>query len=525
MRETTPTKAGTAAIGYHADTSHTEARLRADRHYLDWPNKPIPFKLYRSLESVPLPADAVTLTATDTPAIEAIGPGTGGNARGLDLKTLARLLFLGAGITKRKSYPGGEVYFRAYPNTGALYHVDLYVVNGAIDHLPAGVWHFGPNDFALHRLRDGDYRRTLIEASGDYGRVANASAVLVSASTYWRNAWKYRARAYRHCFWDAGTMLANLLSIAGIEHLNPCLVMGFADNEVEALLGLDPMREGALALLPIGISDSPAPESPPLETREFETEPLSPSEIDYPAIRAVHAATSLGDGAAAAGWHGEAPPCAEPPAGAPVQPLEPLDRESLPRRSIAEVIVRRGSTRAFDRQRAIGFDQLSTLLSVASDPLAADFLGAERSTLVELYLIVNAVHGLEPGSYYFHRAARGLELLESGQFRARAGHLGLDQELPADAAVNVYALCALGPVVERFGDRGYRAAQMEGGILGGRLYLAAYALGLGATGLTFFDEEVIAFFSPHAAGKDVMFLTAIGHADRSRLRPQGVARS
>ena len=76
-------------------------------------------------------------------------------------------------------------------------------------------------------------------------------------------------------------------------------------------------------------------------------------------------------------------------------------------------------------------------------------------------------------------------------------------------------------MLERFGNRGYRAAQLEGGITGGRLYLAAYALGFGATGLTFFDDEVTDFFSPHAAGKSVMFLTALGHADRVAL---GLAR-
>ena len=62
----------------------------------------------------------------------------------------------------------------------------------------------------------------------------------------------------------------------------------------------------------------------------------------------------------------------------------------------------------------------------------------------------------------------------------------------------------------RYGNRGYRVAQMEGAIAGGRTYLATYALGLAATGLTFFDDDVTAFFSPHAAGKSVLFLTAIG---------------
>ena len=52
-------------------------------------------------------------------------------------------------------------------------------------------------------------------------------------------------------------------------------------------------------------------------------------------------------------------------------------------------------------------------------------------------------------------------------------------------------------------NRGYRAVQLEAGIIGGRIYLAAYAQHLGATGLTFFDDDVINFFSPHAKGKAV----------------------
>ena len=68
-----------------------------------------------------------------------------------------------------------------------------------------------------------------------------------------------------------------------------------------------------------------------------------------------------------------------------------------------------------------------------------------------------------------------------------------------------------------FGNRGYRLAQLEAGIFGGRMYLGAYAQGLGATGLTFFDDEVRDFFSPHAAGKSVMFLLAMGYAAARRV--------
>jgi len=64
--------------------------------------------------------------------------------------------------------------------------------------------------------------------------------------------------------------------------------------------------------------------------------------------------------------------------------------------------------------------------------------------------------------------------------------------------------------VGRYGNRGYRAVQLEAGAIGGRIYLAAYAQGLGATGLTFFDDDVITFFSPHAKSKNAIFLLAIG---------------
>jgi hypothetical protein len=88
--------------------------------------------------------------------------------------------------------------------------------------------------------------------------------------------------------------------------------------------------------------------------------------------------------------------------------------------------------------------------------------------------------------------------------------LALGQDLAADAAADVFWLADLEPVFARLGDRGYRAAALAAGIEGGKAYLASSAVGLGATGLTFFDDDVTAFFSPHATGKSVLFLLALG---------------
>jgi SagB-type dehydrogenase family enzyme len=207
----------------------------------------------------------------------------------------------------------------------------------------------------------------------------------------------------------------------------------------------------------------------------------------------------------------------EPVATGSLHPLRPKAEPDVPRESLDAVIRRRGSTRAFDRTRSLSFEELSTVLDRATRGVPGDFLDPPGASLLELYLIVHAVEGLAPGAYYYRRRDRSLELLREGNFRGAAGRLGLGQELPAHAAVNVYSLAHLSPVLARFGNRGYRAAQLEGGITGGRLYLAAYAQRFGASGLTFFDDEVTKFFSPHAAGKSVMFLVALGHPDRAAL--------
>src|SRR5262249_58986484 len=114
------------------------------------------------------------------------------------------------------------------------------------------------------------------------------------------------------------------------------------------------------------------------------------------------------------------------------------------------------------------------------------------------------------GAYAFERTDRSLTLLRGGDFRADAAHLDLGQDLAADAAADIFWLVDLDAVLARLGARGYRVAQLEAAIEGGKAYLAAYALGLGATGLTFFDDDVTSFFSPHSVGKSVMFLVAIG---------------
>jgi SagB-type dehydrogenase family enzyme len=488
------------ALEYHERTGHSAASIQANRHFLDWPNQPLPFKIYSTLEPIPLPKDLQR-----PPASAGTSPDLGG---------LAYLLHYTGGITRKKVYPDGrEHHFRAAACTGALYHIDLYVVCAELPDLEAGVYHFGPHDFSLRRLRRGDHRKIIIDASADEPATAQAPILIVCASTFWRNAWKYQSRAYRHCFWDSGTMLANLLAVADTAAVPARVVVGFADDPLNTLLGLDTKREVVLSYVALGRSDSPIPAAPRLEPLALETTPLSKSEVDYPAIRAAHAGSALDTPQAARRWREQASRRPLPqPRGSTILLVPSIGEAPLP---IEQTIKRRGSSRRFARE-PIALDALSRMLRAAAADLPSDFsIDAATDTtgsvlLNDLYLIVNAVDGLASGTYV-HRPERGaLELLQAGDFRREAGYLDLGQELSADASVNFYLLCDLERIVARFGNRGYRAAALEAAIIGGRIYLEAYALRLGATGLTFFDDDVTSFFSPHAAGKEVMFLNAVG---------------
>jgi SagB-type dehydrogenase family enzyme len=244
--------------------------------------------------------------------------------------------------------------------------------------------------------------------------------------------------------------------------------------------------------------------------------PLSGKEVDYPAIREMQKGSSLGNGEEARAWRESGPPVGTEHRGAPkLVELPPGSGGERRVASIERVIRKRGSARRFERGPIAAAD-LSTMLTEAARGVSSDSMPRD-APVVDPYVIVNDVSGLAPGACAFHPAARALEPLRTGDVRNEAGFLDLEQELAADASANVYLLARLGPILERYGSRGYRVAQLAGAIFGGRLYLAAYALGLGATGLTFYDDAVTEFFSPHAEGKSVMFLVAIGVPGRRRV--------
>ncbi len=502
---------GVDALTYHAETVHTPASVRAG-HRLDFENKPRPSKVYEDLPRRSLPGfcpprqPTLAVIATPTPD---------GDPRwgSVDAAFLANCCYHSGGITKRIRRGDRELLFRAAACTGALYHVDLYLVAGECGDLSAGVYHYDPTSHAVTVLREGDHRGTLAAATGNHAAVAEAPCSIVATSTWWRNAWKYRERTYRHAFWDAGTVLANVLATSHALDRRANVVLGFADAPVAELVGVEPSREAPLAVVPLGQGETvPSPTEP--ASLDPATRPLSPEEREYALITEAYTASSLPDGDAAAAWR-------DPPAtnvgrrdheGGSRVPLEPAEADELERSPLDDTVHRRGSCREY-RRDPLPARTLATVLDRATRGVPIDVVGNEAPPLAfaDAYVAVHAVAGIEPGLYHYHPEPGELERLATGEFRRECGHATLDQRLGADAAAVVFFLADLEQVVERYGDRGYRVAQFEAAATAGRCYLAAYAhADVGATGLTFYDEVVTDLFSPRAAGQAPLFCWTVG---------------
>jgi SagB-type dehydrogenase family enzyme len=507
------------SMDFHESTKHSEVSIQMPGYRLDFGNKPRPFKFYTRLPSIPLPTVFPKPEAGALTAISSVGP-VGQLASELDINMVAEILFFTGGVTRTLKYGSDTFFMRAASATGALYPIELYLVCGDIAGLIAGVYHFNPGDFTLTKLREGDYRVQLSEAAGDDTGIPISPAVIVFSSIAWRNAWKYRDRSYRHWFWDSGVMAANLLATTNSIGLRTNFNLGFVDEVVNRVICVDNNRQEAaiaLASVGVGLSKKTSNISKEVEKGEIpalihETLPLSEKgEVEYPIIWKIHEASNLHSKDEVKKWVNADIIIKQK---APTQvsildsiPLLPANYSNDP--PLSDVILLRGSSRQFAR-KPISFAQLCNILHSSTEGVPLDFTKGGKVSTTDVYFIANDIEGLPRGSYYFNRDSKSLDLLKKEVHRDVSGYLCLWQSLFSDASVALFLMTPLEQLVERFGNRGYRTAQFEASIVAGKIYLAAYAQGIGASGSTFFDDAVTEFFSPHAKGKSTMIAVGVG---------------
>ncbi len=499
---------------YHEVTKHSGMSVMRSAHYLDFDNMPALFKQYRAeLPKAKLPKD---FPAGDVTVFNAFSreQTLQEQKKSFTLPLLAKLLYFTGGVTRVKYFGKKPYHFRAAACAGGLYPVEIYAACADCDGLSSGLYHFQPLEFSLARLRDGDFRNTIADAAGEPSFAAS-SAIFIFTAIPWRTAWKYQARGYRHCYWDSGMMAANLLSVASADEIPARMAAGFVDGKINRLLDVDGQREFALCLLALGQDEKKAADAVhEIQELRLEMQPLSPFEVQYRDIAIVHEASCLKGAQEVEAFKGSIKK----------EKIEITDAEkiSLPRDfsscacgPLEDTIKRRASTREFGEWT---FTLFSSILFHPTRGIFSDFTQERAqnavSSLIDVYVIVHSVESLTQGAYYYDTEKHILHRLKEGNFRNHSTGLCLGQPLGGDGCATLFLMADLEKVLSRYGNRGYRIAQFEAGIIAGKVYLSAYAQRLGCTGLTFYDDDVTNFFSPHAKGKSCMLVTALGKSSK-----------
>jgi SagB-type dehydrogenase family enzyme len=497
----------TLAEYYHDKTKHTRASVMAKAGGLDWATQPRVFKDYPDAPRVTLPRARAERTVSTGDAVDLRRGGLEATGAGpMSLVELSTLLHLANGITAVKEYPGLTYYLRAAPSAGALYPTVTYVLVNDVEGLEPGLYHYGVADHELRRLSGGaEPIEQLAGASSSAHRLRSANVVLVFSSIYFRSSWKYGERAYRYCLLDAGHVAINAMLAAASLEYDTEPIGRFDDRMVNDVIGLDDREEGALLLVPVGRPSAAAAPNEPV----FAPQPKQIVADGNPALQLTHGRTYLQrtDDAPAA------PPPARSWADKAYPDLPVIALPTVPPRGDAlfPTIERRRSARNWLRA-GMTLEQLSSVLYHAfglrdgvPDP------SVESTHLVRLYLIVNQVQGLDPGVYYYRRRDHALSVIRTGNFRNRSYAISLFQEVVGNAGVALVKTIDTPALGEPDGDRGYRYATMDAGMIGGIVYLQTVALDLGCTGIgAFFDDEVSELIDVDPADEMVIYMSAIG---------------
>src|SRR4030081_1611639 len=210
-------------LEYHELTKHSAESLRRTQHYLDWANRPNPFRLYEGVRVVDWPADP---PAPQISALEVLEGKTGNTLARDGAAFLSQLMFYSASISASKRVPstGYRYALRVNPSSGNLHPTEFHFFTRGLKEWPDGLYHYRPSAHMAEQRALGTFEKVL---GGN-----SAPIVFVLTSIAWREAWKYRDRAYRYCLHDIGHAWQALALAARGIGCESLAVGCFPDDEV-----------------------------------------------------------------------------------------------------------------------------------------------------------------------------------------------------------------------------------------------------------------------------------------------------
>ncbi len=493
---------------YHERTKYDPATIMQRGRALDFSQQPQPFKEYKFGTYYDLKPYLENPEAAQSP-----------------MGRLSRLLYYSYGLTGIIPQPEQPIYLRSAPSAGGLYPAEVYLVAREDAMLPPGLYNYQVNTHSLCHFWSDHVWSPFEEACLWHPALRATHLALVVTAVFHRSAWRYEDRAYRRICLDSGHLLGNIELTAALNDYHAHCIGGFLDESLNRLLYVDSEQEGAICAIALADLLKVDQNLPPTQTAL-----PSPLTTDYPAIEdgallsSLHQATQILT--AQATYSNDVPSpayqdkynfpfCQKVPTQSPPIDWGPTGQ------GLAETLHNRRSTRQYTGA-AISLEDLTALLDFTYHPqhYAEQSLEGHSGffdlSLIETFIAVSDVNGLEAGCYYYAVHAQELRQVRFKQFRSELHYLCLQQELGRDAAALVFHTADLNAAVAHYGDRAYRYLHLDAGHLGQRLNLAAIRLHLGVSGIGgFFDNQVNDVLGL-PADEAVLYITTLGQPSRRR---------
>jgi SagB-type dehydrogenase family enzyme len=234
------------------DLYHQETKYRREfmpRGGLDWAHQPPPYKEFaHALNRFPVRPHNGKGGKSLWEVIAQRRSVREFSNRSIPFLEISQLIWATQGITLKAQ--GFD--FRASPSAGALYPIETYLVANRVEEIPPGLYHYDVRGAQLILLKDGHFGPELSQAGLGQEMLEEAACVFIWTAIVGRSKWKYRERAYRYIYMDAGHIGHALYLAATALNLGCCTVGAFFDDELDHLVGVDGKQEISVYLGAVG---------------------------------------------------------------------------------------------------------------------------------------------------------------------------------------------------------------------------------------------------------------------------------
>jgi SagB-type dehydrogenase family enzyme len=243
-------------FAYHHATKHSYQSVRMNAHFLDWRNQPGPFRRYEGAPLITLPAEPGFPMADTFATMEALARGARTDRESKlehreeiqhDVAWLSQLLWHSMAISawKKVTRTGDRYSLRVNPSSGNLHPTETYVALLGFTGIDDGLYHYRADEHALERRRRGNWTEQIARAL-ELPWAEESPLIVGLTSIFWREAWKYRDRAYRYCCHDLGHAMVSLLLAARALGLPGGVVAHFNDLRLADATAVFADRDGTL---------------------------------------------------------------------------------------------------------------------------------------------------------------------------------------------------------------------------------------------------------------------------------------